>query len=231
MAQPLMPRLVRPTSPAARKCTACAREVGAEAMIAAGVNAAPNGAPGAQARAGGGRESTRGQGGANRRQVVGCASVIGHGPRTAADRPLLSKVPRSSGAAVGHARARDGESSPRGPNSPSVAELRRGHKEASGHWPAVGAGGGCHNSAPRTWFQRSIALTFAVGTCLFLLLALRPGYGTFFVMSTLAFLTAAIIWSSGEPPRRGPRVRPVRHLAVLTAPFGLARGYRICTVR
>ena len=86
-------------------------------------------------------------------------------------------------------------------------------------------------SAARTWFHRSIALTLGVGACLLLAFAVRPGYGAFFVTSTLAFLVAGFIWCPGEPPKRGRREQPVRPAAALGAPLSLARTYRISAAR
>jgi hypothetical protein len=85
--------------------------------------------------------------------------------------------------------------------------------------------------ATRTWFHRSVALTLAAGACLLVLLAARPGYGAFFVTSTLAFVLAGFLWAPGEPPHRGLRLRPNRRTVGLSAPFTLARTYRISTIR
>ena len=85
--------------------------------------------------------------------------------------------------------------------------------------------------ATRIWFHRAVALTLAIGACLLLLLAVRPGYGAFFVTSTVACLLAGFLWSPGEPPRRGLRERPARQRLSVSAPFSLARSYRITTAR
>jgi hypothetical protein len=85
--------------------------------------------------------------------------------------------------------------------------------------------------ATRIWFHRSVALTLAVGACLLLLFAVRPGYGAFFVTSTVACLLAGFLWAPGEPPRRGLRERAPRRPLSAPAPFSLARSYRITTAR
>jgi len=85
--------------------------------------------------------------------------------------------------------------------------------------------------SPRTWFCRSVALTLAVGACLLALLALRPGYGVFFVASTLSFLVAGILWVPSDPPHGGRRLRRARRPMVLIAPLSLARSYRVTTTR
>jgi hypothetical protein len=87
------------------------------------------------------------------------------------------------------------------------------------------------DSAARIWFHRSLALTLAVGACLLLLLAIRPGYGAFFVTSTLACLAAGFLYVPGEPPQRGLRTRTLPRPTALTAPLKLARSYRISTAR
>jgi hypothetical protein len=86
-------------------------------------------------------------------------------------------------------------------------------------------------SAARIWFHRSVALTLAVGACLILLIAVRPGYGAFFVTSTLAFLVAGLLWSPGDPPHRGFRARPTRRPVALAGALNLARSYRISIAR
>ncbi|HEY7065572.1 MAG TPA: hypothetical protein VII06_29125 [Chloroflexota bacterium] len=81
------------------------------------------------------------------------------------------------------------------------------------------------------WFCRSLALTLGIGACLLVLLAVRPGYGAFFVSSTLAFLVAGLLWSLGPPPRRRLRWRAWRPRPALPASFTLARGYRVSAAR
>jgi hypothetical protein len=83
----------------------------------------------------------------------------------------------------------------------------------------------------KCWFHRAVALTLAVGACVGLLFAARPGYGAFFVTSTLAFLAAGFIWSPSPPPAGGRREPRQRCPARLGGQFGLARSYRITTAR
>lgn len=88
--------------------------------------------------------------------------------------------------------------------------------------------------APRRahlWFCRSLALTLAIGACLLLLFAVRPGYGAFFLTSTLAFLVAGLLWSPEPPPRGGMRWRGWRPRPALAAPFTLARTYHVSAAR
>ncbi len=86
-------------------------------------------------------------------------------------------------------------------------------------------------SPARMWFHRSVALTLVLGACLLLLVATRPGYGPFFVMSTLAFLLAGFLWSPDGPPDGGLRARVARRSARLVAPLSVARSYRISAAR
>lgn len=83
----------------------------------------------------------------------------------------------------------------------------------------------------RTWFHRSLALTLIVGACLLILFAIRPGYGAFFVTSTLACVLAGFLWSPGDPPQRGLSERAPRRTSGTAAPFTLARNYRISAAR
>jgi hypothetical protein len=85
--------------------------------------------------------------------------------------------------------------------------------------------------AARIWFRRAVALTLAVGACLLMLFAIRPGYGAFFVISTLACLFAGFLWSPGEPPRGGFRAQTAQRRSSLATPFSLARSYRISAAR
>lgn len=86
-------------------------------------------------------------------------------------------------------------------------------------------------SNEQVWFRRSLALTLAVGACLLVLLGARPGYGAFFVTSTLAFLVAGLLWSPAEPPRGGLRLRPARRPSLLAGSFPPIRSYRVSTAR
>lgn len=86
-------------------------------------------------------------------------------------------------------------------------------------------------STEALWFRRSLALTLAVGAVLCLLVAARPGYGAFFVSSTLAFLLAGFLWSPGEPPARGLRVRLPERTTPMVISMSPARSYRISTAR
>lgn len=83
----------------------------------------------------------------------------------------------------------------------------------------------------RRWFHRTVALTLAVGACVVLLFAVRPGYGALYLTSTLAFLVAGLIWSPGPPPAGGRRARRPRQPVGFGRPLDLARTYRITTAR
>jgi len=84
---------------------------------------------------------------------------------------------------------------------------------------------------PKVWFHRSLALTLAVGACVVLLFAVRPGYGAFFVTSTLAFLVAGLLWNPGDPPLGGRRKFRHHRPTSLGGQLDLARSYRISTSR
>ena len=86
-------------------------------------------------------------------------------------------------------------------------------------------------SDARTWFHRALALTLAVGACVCLLFAVRPGYGAFLVTSTLAFVVAGFLWCPGEPPARGLRFRRAARTGNPRAQLSLSRSYRITTAR
>jgi hypothetical protein len=86
-------------------------------------------------------------------------------------------------------------------------------------------------SPAHVWFRRSVALTLAVGACVFLLVAARPGYAAFFVVSTLGFLLAGLLWSPGGSPPRGLRVPAPVALRPAPARLAPARTYRISATR
>jgi hypothetical protein len=82
----------------------------------------------------------------------------------------------------------------------------------------------------RVWFARSLALTLALGATIALLLGLRPGYAALYWTSTIAFLLAGFLWTTGSPPRRHP-ARCWDEPRTTAPTMAAARIYRISALR